>query len=124
MSNSRIIIGISIVLMFLMVACGAQQASTAPKENHGVSANEAGNVVSVNIKDFKFVPADITVKVGDTVKWTNEDSAAHTVESSDKVLKSDELSQGDTFSYTFTNAGKHDYVCGIHKSMHGSVTVR
>ena len=84
----------------------------------------SGNVVSVAIKGFKFVPADVTVKVGDTIVWTNDDSAPHTVESSDGVLRSDELSKGDTYEYKFAKAGKHDYICGIHPSMHGSVTVQ
>jgi len=80
--------------------------------------------VAVSIQGFKFTPSDITVKAGDTVVWKNEDSAPHTVESADGIFRSDELSKGDTFSFTFTSPGNHDYKCGIHPSMHGSVTVQ
>ena len=80
--------------------------------------------VTIAIKSFKFVPADVAVSAGDTVVWTNEDSAPHTVESSDNTLRSDELSKDDTFSYTFTKSGKYNYICGIHNSMKGSVTVQ
>ena len=118
----------------LLVGCSASQPSLQP-EDAGKTVQEkvettveepvqAKETVHVSIKSFKFVPADVSIKVGDTVVWTNEDSAAHTVESSDNVFRSDELSKGDTFSFTFSKAGKHDYSCGIHPSMHGSVTVQ
>ena len=99
-----------------------------PPEQKTAEATEkaagSGRVISVVIKGFKFVPADLNVKVGDTIVWTNEDSAPHTVESSDGVLKSDELSKGDTYKYTFTKAEKYNYICGIHPYMKGTVTVQ
>lgn len=116
------------ILAVLIIGCtGAQQTiePTMEKEDKAMEkATGAGKVASVSIKGFKFVPSDLNIKVGDTIVWTNEDSAPHTVESSDGVLKSDELSKGDTYQYKFTKAGKHDYICGIHPSMHGSVTVQ
>lgn len=89
-----------------------------------VAPVQTAKTVQVSIKSFKFTPADITVNVGDTVVWTNEDSAPHTVESSEGTLRSDQLSNGDTYSYKFTKAGKYSYICGIHPSMKGSVTVQ
>ena len=89
-----------------------------------VPQKAAPKTVAVSIKGFKFVPADVTVNVGDTVVWTNEDSAPHTVESSDNTITSDELSKGDKFSHTFTKAGTVIYKCGIHASMKGTVTVQ
>ncbi len=80
-------------------------------------------VVTVSITGFKFVPADVTVNVGDTITWTNADGASHTVESADGVIESDELFKGDTFSMTFDKAGSHPYICGLHPSMKGTVTV-
>lgn len=129
MGNQNILMLILAVFMVLVVSCTASQpATTAPtteKEDKALEKTTgSGKVVSVSIKGFKFVPADITVKAGDTVVWTNEDSAPHTVESSDGILESDELSKGDTYEYTFTAAGRHDYICGIHPSMKGSVTVQ
>ena len=102
---------------------GSQQppAQQAPKETAESAAK--GSTVDVSIKSFKFVPVDVDIKVGDTVVWTNRD-VPHTVTSSDGTLDSDELAQGDTYSYTFTKPGKYDYNCGIHPSMRGSVTVQ
>lgn len=88
------------------------------------SKTSSAKTVFVSIKGFKFSPQDMTVNVGDTVVWTNEDSAPHTVESSDGTLRSDQLSNRDTYSHTFTKVEKLDYKCGIHSSMHGSVTVQ
>lgn len=90
-------------------------------DEKGVSAG--GDAASVVIKGFKFVPAEIKVKAGTTVTWRNEDSAAHTIESSDNTLTSDNLEQGDTVTFTFNNPGRVDYICGIHPSMKGAVIV-
>ena len=64
----------------------------------------------------------------DTVTWTNVDTTpgnGHTVTSSGRgPLKSQSLSQGETFSYTFATAGTYPYYCAIHPDMTGTVTVR
>ena len=126
MAKLNIFIGIIAVLIFSIAACSTSQ--TAPSDIKTEKSIEktasSRNVVSVTIQGFKFLPADVTVKVGDVVVWANQDSVPHTVESSDGTLKSDELSKGDTYKFTFTKAGKYDYNCGIHKSMHGSVMVQ
>ena len=100
------------------------QTQATPQPSQPAQPVQAAKTIQVSIKSFKFTPADITINVGDTVVWTNEDSAPHTVESSDGTLRSDELSKGDTYSYKFTKAGKYDYICGIHPSMKGSVMVQ
>ena len=121
MNNLRIIVGI-LAIIVLISACAPAQQQTTDKTIGRIQGSE--KIVAVSIKGFKFVPAEVNIKAGETVVWTNEDSAPHTVESSDGTLKSDELSNGDTYTHTFTNPGRYDYNCGIHKSMHGSVTVQ
>ena len=80
---------------------------------------------SVSIKNFTFDPAVITVKVGTTVTWTNSDQDPHTVTSDGKSgpLNSKPLNQGETFQYTFTQAGTFSYLCTIHPFMTATVTV-
>lgn len=113
------------LLAVLMLGCASEQKQAMQQTGEKVMTEDVqgGEKIAVSIKGFKFMPQDITVKVGTTVTWTNEDSAPHTVESADGVLRSDELAKGDSWSFTFTKTGKHDYICGIHPSMHGSVTV-
>jgi len=79
---------------------------------------------AVTIQDFAFSPATITVAIGTTVTWTNEDSATHTVTSKTGLFNSGELSNGASFSYTFTAAGDYEYYCSIHPSMVGHVIVK
>ncbi|MEK6848363.1 MAG: cupredoxin family copper-binding protein [Nanoarchaeota archaeon] len=81
--------------------------------------------LEVKIKDSKFVPAEITVKVGDTITWINEDTAPHTATASDNTFDTDRLTKGESGSHTFTDAdvGTHPYICSIHPSMKGTVIV-
>lgn len=75
----------------------------------------------VTIKDFAFQPAELTIKVGDTVTWTNEDSAIHTA--TGDGFDSGNLGKGETFSHTFNEIGTFDYICTIHPYMKGKVVV-
>ena len=80
-----------------------------------------GKIVEVSIQGFAFNPASVTISTGDTVRWTNQDSATHTVKGSS--FESGSLAQGDTYEFTFTEPGVYDYACSIHPSMKGTVTV-
>ena len=90
--------------------------------------------VDVSIKGFKFNQAHITVAVGTTVTWTNNDSSGHTVSSTDSLasnkldftgpLDSPTLLKGGTYSHTFETPGVYTYRCKPHSSMKGSVTVQ
>lgn len=75
----------------------------------------------ISIKNFKFNPATLTIKVGTTVVWTNNDGMPHKIKS-DK-FNSDTLNKGQTFKFTFLSVGEYDYLCSIHPSMLGKVIV-
>jgi plastocyanin len=72
-----------------------------------------------------FSPANITVKTGAKVTWTNDDSVAHTVVENDSQTgpKSGDIMPGKSYSFTFTKAGTYHYHCTIHPNMIGTVTV-
>jgi plastocyanin len=76
-----------------------------------------------------FDPAEIPVKVGTTVVWTNKDSASHTVTSGDPsagpsgTFDSGLIKANNTFQYKFSSAGTTEYFCTIHPWMTGKVTV-
>ena len=87
--------------------------TTAPTEAPTATASTSGN--SVAIAGFAFSPQSLTVKVGTTVTWTNNDGVAHTVTSDDgKTFDSGQLAPGKTFSFTFTKAGTYTYHCSNH----------
>ena len=79
----------------------------------------------VSMKDIKFNPGTVNVKVGDTVTWTNDDSVGHDV-TGDGFKSGDPggLSQGDTFKHTFDKAGTFKYSCTVHPGMTGEVDVK
>ena len=78
----------------------------------------------VNIDNFAFAPATLTVAAGNTVTWTNKDEEPHTVVASDGSFHSPGMgTAGHLFTYTFPTAGTFDYICSIHPFMHGTVVV-
>ena len=83
----------------------------------------ASGPTSVAISDFTFTPQTLAVASGTTVTWTNSDSLGHSVVASDGTFASGSLDGGATFQFTFETPGDHAYVCSIHPSMTGTVTV-
>jgi plastocyanin len=99
----------------------AAAASPAANTSSTESAAAAVKITSA------FEPEDLTVEIGTTVTWTNEDTLPHTVVAVDPVIEalaSPVLNTGDVFSFTFTEPGTVHYICSIHPSMKGSVTVK
>lgn len=79
---------------------------------------------SVAIQDFAFAPASVEVDPGETITWTNHDSARHTVTSDAGLFDSGSMGQGATFDLTPTEPGTYGYLCTIHPWMIGEVVVR
>jgi plastocyanin len=101
----------------------AQSAAPSAAQASGSGSGGGGGSQSVEIKNFAFNPATVTVKVGDKITWTNADSAAHTVTFDDGSADSKNLAQNATFDHTFSTAGTFAYHCTIHSQMKGTVTV-
>ncbi len=78
--------------------------------------------VQVKIDNFTFGPQKLTVKVGDTVTWVNEDDIPHTVVSTGH-FRSKALDTEDKYSFTFTAPGTFEYFCGLHPHMQGEIVV-
>jgi plastocyanin len=78
---------------------------------------------SVKIRDMKFSPASVSIKVGESVTWVNEDDRDHTVTAADGSFASDNLKPGSSFTFEFTKAGKFAYACSYHPRMKGVVNV-
>jgi plastocyanin len=77
----------------------------------------------VDISDFKFNPATLTVPVGTTVVWTNNDEEPHTIAAKDGSFRSPGMDTHGTYSYTFATPGSFEYICSIHPFMAGTVVV-
>ena len=80
-------------------------------------------VTRMTIQNMAFMSANIQVKVGTTVTWTNQDSVPHSVTFKNGMKDSGLLYQGRSFSYTFRTPGTYQYYCTVHPYMVATVTV-
>jgi plastocyanin len=89
------------------------------------SNNPLGGLThNVRIANLNFYPGEITINVGDTVSWRNEESLIHKVISRTGLFDSGGMGQGIMFSYKFTMPGTYEYYCSYHPSMVGKVIVK
>jgi plastocyanin len=80
----------------------------------------------VDQKDMTFLPAEITVAVGDKIKFTNNDRTAHQVWTKDNGvnLSTPMLKPGEAHEFKFAKAGTYTVKCQIHPKMKLVVTVK
>lgn len=102
-------------LAVLLAALGLAIATQAPLQ--------AADASKVKIDNFAFTPKDLTVKVGTTVIFENDDDIPHQVVAADNSFRSKALDTGDTYAFTFTTLGDVAYFCGLHPFMQGKITV-
>ncbi|CDI05879.1 Protease inhibitor Kazal-type (fragment) [Candidatus Nitrosotenuis uzonensis] len=102
----------------------------APAMSAKVSIPSGSSVPGCEATNECYIPAEVTIGIGGTVTWTNDDTAAHTVTSGninaggpDGVFDSSIFMAGKTFEHTFDEAGEYDYFCIVHPWMTGKVIV-
>jgi len=104
-------------------------AMTSGPKTETVSMPSGTSVPGCEETNTCFIPSSVTINVGDTISWSNDDTAAHTVTSGkpaagpDGNFDSSLLMAGKAFDVTFDNAGKYDYFCMVHPWMVGKVVV-
>ncbi len=109
-------IGVWVALTFLPVAAVIAEEGTVHE-------------VTVIRNAFKLNPQDITIKVGETIKWTNTDERKHNLASIPGSGPGDELEifsvmePGSVYSHMFKTPGEYPYFCFIHNQMTGKITV-
>jgi len=104
-------------IIFLVVAvvalsgCMQNQQNIPPKYSN-------------KIQNFAFNPDTLTVPVGTTVTWANKNSAVHNVIRYTGAFGSENLNQGNSYSFTFTQGGNYPYTYTIHPSMKSTIIVK
>jgi plastocyanin len=131
------------VVLVLIAACGASGSQTSPTAATttppattapaAATATAAPTITAsptpapavIEMGDHFFDPAQLTVKVGATVTWKSVGQSTHDLAARDGSFALGAMSFGQTFSYTFTKAGRYPYVCMQHEGdgMVGEVTV-
>lgn len=76
---------------------------------------------AVEIKDFKYNPLTLTIRQGDTVTWTNQDTVKHTA--TGDAFDSGLLGKGESFSFVFAQSGTYPYICTPHPYMKATIIV-
>ena len=109
-------------------ACGEEEESEQPAPAPQ-SSGESGGGTKVSMKNLQFDPQSLTVKKGETVTWTNDESVGHDVTKEagpGPKFSSGQpggMQAGDTFQQRFDIVGEVMYVCTVHPNMKGSVKV-
>ncbi|MGW7531009.1 cupredoxin domain-containing protein [Amycolatopsis sp. NPDC054798] len=106
---------------FALLAASVLLTLAAPQAPSAAAATQ-----TVMMQDYAYSPASLTVHVGDTVTWIQHDTAPHDVvtTSSPVSFRSPQLSQGQSWSYTFRAAGTYSYYCSVHPDMRAQVIVQ
>ncbi|MGB8309668.1 MAG: plastocyanin/azurin family copper-binding protein [Methanoregula sp.] len=117
---------------FITVAGCTGTASVSPSTPTTTASTPAPvtGAVTVNIQNFAFSPASITISHGTTVTWVNQDSVNHQILNDaagtfaeGALFSSDSLLNGKSYSFTFDTPGTYPYHCSIHPYMKGTVIV-
>jgi plastocyanin len=121
-----------------LIACGGDDDDDGGGGGGGGAATTeepagggGGGGASVSLKDIQFDPKDITVKAGETITFTNDESIPHDVHKQSgpggdfSSGPDGGMQQGDTFELKLDKPGKYDYVCHVHApGMAGIITVK
>jgi amicyanin len=89
----------------------------------GAASSAGAAEETVTIDNFTFNPPTLTVRLGATVTWINQDDIPHTVASTTRAFRSKALDTDDRFSVTFATPGVYEYFCSLHPHMKGAVVV-
>lgn len=123
-------IGLLMLAVFALAAagCGSSSDNTsstpstpASTGTSSTASSGGGKTVTIDMKDIQFAPTSQTVKVGQTVKWVNEDDVPHNVKGG--PLNSKTFGKGGSYTFTPKKAETISYVCTIHPNMKATLTV-
>ena len=106
---------------------GTQPVTSTSTSTTSTTASTPTAPGQVAIVDYDFSPNSITVNVGDTVTWTNQDTSDHWVVSAPTSPATFDLGReprAASVNHTFTAPGSYPYFCNLHNYMKGTVVVR
>ena len=96
----------------------------SPRSGTPSASPTANGEATVTISGRTFSPEELSVSIGTTVTWINEDVDPHTATGTDReALQSGTMMPGDTFSQSFPDAGTIEYFCEFHAGMRGKLIV-
>lgn len=135
-----VLVAATAALSLGLAACGSSSSSSSTKTSPPAStaaaptttaaagtpstAGPASGAVKVDIANFKYVPATLTVKTGARVTFTNSDSAPHTATARNSAFDTGTLMKGQSRTLTLSKPGSYAIYCTFHPFMSGTVVVK
>jgi len=134
-------LSLALIVALLLAACGGGGTTTAstptatsqptptPTTAPSPTPTQTSTVANVKIVEqngkYSFQPATLSIKMGTQVEWLNTSDAPHTVTSdaAGDFNSTSNITQNQTFKFTFTKAGTFPYHCNIHPYMKATITV-
>ena len=106
-------------VLAVAAGCGSSSSSQSQKPQRA-----ADGALVIRMQDIQFVPKQVTVRVGQKVRWVNDDNVQHDViADSGARFHSRTFGKGGTFTFTPTKPGTIAYECDLHPGMTGTLTV-
>jgi plastocyanin len=129
MDMTRILFALCAVVALAVAGCGSSNSSSTSSGSSSSAstgaASSSGGGVTIKMQNIAFDPKAVTVKVGQKITWTNDDSTDHNVTAdSGADFKSDNFGKDGTFEFTPDKAGTIKYECTIHPGMTATLTVQ
>ena len=126
----RALVTCAVLALALLGGCGGGGPELTPQSSSSVLIGPNDTVfcgvfntgIPVEMKDNKFVPADVTIEVNGEVDWKNNDQTTHVIKF-DNGTTCGTVMAGQTKRVRFTAPGLYAYHCTIHADMKGTVTV-
>lgn len=104
-------------------AAAGSPATSQEGGNAAAPSGEAVRSAKVEIVDFAYDPATVTIQAGGKVIWQNRDADEHTATLDDGSFTTGALAEGKLKSESFKTPGTFTYFCEIHPDMKGTVEV-
>ena len=117
-----------IILATSLTACGGYSAPAAPSGGPtpapagSTTVAIAGGASTQTTAAFGANP--LTIAVGTTISWANNDNTTHTTVADGSQWSSGNIAPGGRFNFTFASAGRFTYHCQIHPNMVGTIVVQ
>ena len=111
-------------LSILFFSCSKSESSLAESAHatvHGAATIPINYTTKVSIQNSAFNPSSVTVMVGGSILWANNDSGVHTVTADNGIFDSGDLQPGSTYGFTFNVVGPYYYHCKYHGEETGLV---
>lgn len=121
-----ITLALAAIVSFAAAGCGSSStAPSSPPPGNGSGGTPVSIVRgALDLTTTAYAPNPLTVAVGTSVTWTNNDTTVHTSTANDGSWNSGTMAPGASFTRTFASAGTFAYHCTIHPGMVASVTVQ